>query len=376
MIDVMREAGCFRAAVPREFGGDRLDTPGRAAIYENVASGYLAAALILTQHDGACELLAGCQNRELAERVLTDVAAGRVLATVGISQLTTSRQGGSTPALAASAAKGTGGYRLDGVMPWVTSAPYADCIVTGAVLEDGMQILAYVPADAPGLTIEPPIEFCALTDSHTCQVRCDGVVVPPERLMRPPCSEALARRSPIKSLTVSMVGIGVARALVDAMNGMDSMDGMDGTDVAGPAGRGDGRHPRQRPAGPGDGAHLRQQPATPADGPPPRRRLAAQPPELQPFAELARRRFEETRRRLLDAAAGLERSEAEVPAMTLRAEVNALVQKLAATYLTLAKGSGYVSSHVAQRLLREAAFFLVWSAPTQVQAQTLRRVWT
>ncbi len=323
MIALMREAGCFRAAVPREFGGDRLDAAGRAAIYEAVASGYMSAALILTQHDGACELLAGCRNRELAQRVLTDVAAGRTLATVGISQLTTSRQGGGRPALAATPVASGDGYRLDGVMPWVTSAPHADCIVTGAVLADGMQILAYLPTHAPGVTIEPPMEFCALTDSRTSLVRCDGVAVPPEHLMRPPSSEALARRSPIKSLTVSIVGIGMADALLD---GLDAL----------------------------------------AD---------RQPEELAAYVELARRQFDVTRSRLMTAAAGLERGDAEVPAMMLRAEVNVLVQRLAATLMTLAKGSGYAVSHNAQRLLREAAFFLVWSAPTQVQAETLQRLW-
>jgi hypothetical protein len=61
--------------------------------------------------------------------------------------------------------------------------------------------------------------------------------------------------------------------------------------------------------------------------------------------------------------------------MDIRVAVNDCVTRLAMTCLTLSKGSGYLSSHPVQRLVREAMFFLVWSAPTHVQLGTLRRIW-
>ena len=55
--------------------------------------------------------------------------------------------------------------------------------------------------------------------------------------------------------------------------------------------------------------------------------------------------------------------------------VNDLLIRLAVTLMTLEKGSGYLANRPAERLLREAVFFLVWSAPPAVQTGTLRALW-
>ena len=47
--------------------------------------------------------------------------------------------------------------------------------------------------------------------------------------------------------------------------------------------------------------------------------------------------------------------------------------RLAMTCLTFAKGSGFIRQRDAQRLSREAMFFLVWSATDEVRAKTLAR---
>jgi hypothetical protein len=65
----------------------------------------------------------------------------------------------------------------------------------------------------------------------------------------------------------------------------------------------------------------------------------------------------------------------ESPAVAIRADVNAIINGLAATLMTLAKGTGFLLSRPTQRLVREAAFFLVWSAAPAVQLETLCRIW-
>src|SRR5438046_2666390 len=83
---------------------------------------------------------------------------------------TTSRQH-VKPALVA---KGSGdSFILDGVMPWVTGAPEADHFITGAVLEDGRQVLAVLPSELPGVSVGPPLELMALQGSLTAEVRCE-----------------------------------------------------------------------------------------------------------------------------------------------------------------------------------------------------------
>ena len=320
MIDVVAEAGCFRSVIPERFGGCPIAPAEQIGIYEDVAAGSFATALILTQHDGACELIACCDNDALAADVLPRVARGEVLATVGISQLTTSRRG---PGPLMTARRVDGGFRLDGLMPWVTSSPRADYIVTGGVLDDGLQILACVERTAPGVIVAEPMRFAALTHSHTGEIRCEGVEVNEKNLMRGPVERALALRAAVKPLSVSAVGMGLAGALIGSI----------------------------------------------------RDRLATTNHPFQDVFDAATAEYEAVRSRLYAAADSLSDPAAELPSMEIRVTVNALLTRLAATNLTLAKGSGYRVGHPAQRLAREAMFFLVWSAPPQVQQGTMRDLW-
>jgi alkylation response protein AidB-like acyl-CoA dehydrogenase len=57
---------------------------------------------------------------------------------------------------------------------------------------------------------------------------------------------------------------------------------------------------------------------------------------------------------------------------SLRSRANSLVLRAAHAYLTAAKGAGFVAGHPAERAVREATFFLVWSCPQPVQTAALR----
>ena len=319
-LAVLAEAGCWGHAVAKAHGGVGVTPIDQLRTYEVVASASLTDALVLTQHDGACELLGDCDNAELAARLLPECASGEALTTVGISQLTTSRRG---PGPAMTAVADGDDFLLTGVMPWVTSAKYADHIVTGGVLDDGRQILACVPTGGHGLVVCEPMELMALTGSYTSEVRCEALRVPRDQVMRGPTGRVLALRAPAKPLSVSAVGIGVAGAILDSFSDkMKSLRGADGI-------------------------------------------LNGDIPSA----------YQTVRNRLYDAADVLHDPQAEIPSMEIRVAVNDLVVRLAVTLMTLAKGSGYLADRPAARLLREAMFFLVWSAPPAVQTGTLRALW-
>jgi hypothetical protein len=48
------------------------------------------------------------------------------------------------------------------------------------------------------------------------------------------------------------------------------------------------------------------------------------------------------------------------------------VLRAAQSYLAASKGAGFVSGHPAERAVREAMFFLVWSCPQPVVSAALR----
>jgi len=320
MISVMRDAGCFGNVIARAYGGNETDPHRMIETYQSVGAGSITAALILTQHDSACDLIGNCDNESLAADLLPDCATGQKLATVGISQLTTSKR---HHGVAMRAERDGDEYVLNGVMPWVTSVQKADIIVTGAELDDGQQILGCVPMNAPGVSPGAPMELMSLRTSWTGEVRCKDVRLTPDLLMRGPADKVLALRAPVKPLKVSSVGLGLATALLDEL--WVFAENLDGA------------------------------------------------PEL--IADKVAPDYEAVKRRLYAAADKLHDPEAELPSGEIRADVNALVIRLAATLMTLAKGSGYLSSHPAQRLAREAMFFLVWSAPDAVRIGSLERIW-
>jgi alkylation response protein AidB-like acyl-CoA dehydrogenase len=315
-LDVLGSAGAWKWAIPRAYSGEPLDPIEHLRRYEAIAAGCLSTLLILTNRDSACELIADSENESLKGDILPLLAANRILTTVGIAQLTTSHQSGP-PALTATAEGG--GFVLRGFMPWVTSAVKCQTIVAGARLADGRQVLASIPTDIAGLSIDPPLELVCMQGTLTSRVRCDGVRVEPRHLLRGPAAQVLATRSGIKPALVVCSGVGLAQALVDLIG-------------------------ESAPQGTGG--------------------MAAIANELTKRLQVVRDRVY----RFAASKQAAEREKSEVRIM-----VNELLVRLAVAALTIAKGSGLQRSQDAQRLVREALFFLVWAAPEDVRIDTLRR---
>ncbi|MCA9242656.1 MAG: acyl-CoA/acyl-ACP dehydrogenase [Phycisphaerales bacterium] len=319
VLDRIRAAGGSRWAIPKEYGGAELSDVDQLRAYDAIASGSLSMALIQTQRDAACRLIARSPNRALRERLLPALARGERFTSVGISQLTTSRGQGGAPKMRGRLDDDA--IVIDGVMPWVTGAPFCDYLVTGADLEDSRQVLGVAWLADPGVSVQPAMRLLALTSSHTCAVTCEGVRIEQADIIRGPMPAALGDRAPVRSLVVSAVGVGLARRIVNELrNRANKLTG-----------------------------------------------------ELAALVERLTREFGEVSDRLYDAAARLGFDE-DFSKESFRAEVNALLARLAITLLNVAKGSGYCQPHVAERLLREAMFLQVWSAPTTTQTETLRRL--
>src|SRR4051794_14236180 len=84
-------AGVLEWAVPSAHGGRELDAVSILAGYERIASACLTTAFILSQRDGAVRRIRDLGGDDLRRELLRPLACGGRFATVGISQLTTSR---------------------------------------------------------------------------------------------------------------------------------------------------------------------------------------------------------------------------------------------------------------------------------------------
>ncbi|MBI1346579.1 acyl-CoA dehydrogenase [bacterium] len=305
-LNAVQQAGAMRWSIPVEYGGLSSPVTDLFHGHEQIAAACLTTAFILSQRESAIrQLIKGPQP--LRERYLPGLAANQLFATVGLSQLTTSRQHGG-PALLATA-QSDGRYLLQGEIPWVTGADQADVIIVGATLDDGAQLLFALPTSSPGISFSPPLPLAALTGSRTSVVHCDEVIVEPDWILAGPTERVLGSGGG-GGLETSNLALGLATAATSFLE--QEMLARD--DVRAVA------------------AHFRA------------------------VVKDARSQLHSL----------IESSPAPEATLGVREECTRLALRVSQTSLLVAKGAGFVSPHPAQRWCQQALFFLVWSCPRPV----------
>jgi alkylation response protein AidB-like acyl-CoA dehydrogenase len=309
---IVEQLGGLRWTIPKSHGGDELSGIDLLARYESLAGACLTTCFILSQRDAACWRLHALGNDRLCGELFPGLLSGEKVITVGIAQLTTSRQHGKT----AVSARFDGDHLvINGVIPWVTGAPRADWILAGAVLDDRQQVLFVLPADSPGVTIGPCLELAALQGSVTAEVRCEAVRLASKWLLAGPAEHVLQTDRGAGSLQTSCLALGLASEAIK---------------------------------------YLAEE--------------AQRRPEISQHHQRLRDAYEKLRRRMVDLADGSSTTDA---IQALRAEANALVLRSTQAALAVSKGTGFLRQHPVQRWARQALFFLVWSCPWPVTAATM-----
>jgi alkylation response protein AidB-like acyl-CoA dehydrogenase len=361
-LALLADVGVMRWGVSSAFGGD-----GKSALdihlgYERIASASLSVALILSQRDSAIGLLESASTAPVATELLPQLARSQIFATIGIAQLTTSRQGGP-PALQATADED--GWRLNGIIPWATGAGKADWIVIGAATAltpspsqgegrgegqttvqpigetspsrvhtvyphpnplpgrerepeaaapapfPSQQLLIALPMTAPGVRVEPPLPLVALRSSWTGQIVLDNVGIEPRLVLRGPAEKVLGTRKNALPLGQAFLALGLCRGGLDLIAEHHS-----------------------------EGARS------------------------------AHKRFQAQFINLRDEIIALSQpgrdADATAASPRIRGQCSDLALRIVHSAVALYKGSALLCDHPAQRLAREAMFLLVWSCPSPV----------
>jgi alkylation response protein AidB-like acyl-CoA dehydrogenase len=173
----------------------------------------------------------------------------------------------------------------------------------------------------PGVQVLAAANMAVLNSSNTAAVKLDGVVIRPEDILSGPCPNALAVRNEYRRFTLNtcVLPLGVAAgALRDARELVTT------------------RSARCKAV----------------------------------IKELRRQHAELSRQVYTQGADKVEADSATEPAV-LRAQCNNLCYRCTAASLELAKGRGLMMGHPAQRRMREAMFFFVWSSGASVIEETL-----
>ncbi|HWM87615.1 MAG TPA: acyl-CoA dehydrogenase family protein, partial [Kofleriaceae bacterium] len=165
----LAELGWFGLHLPERVGGAGLDHLSMALVLEEAGRVLYPGPLLATALGGLAIARAGAPGQ--AARILPDMAAGRVIATLALVEASSWQP----EAVAATAEPVEDGYTLHGEKVHVPWAQVADLLVAPFRWEGGISLFA-VPLSGPGVTVEP--EVALDSTRRLSRVRLDGAEVP------------------------------------------------------------------------------------------------------------------------------------------------------------------------------------------------------
>ncbi|WP_188036842.1 SfnB family sulfur acquisition oxidoreductase [Pseudomonas sp. EZ-C24] len=147
-LELFSRSGLWAISVPKAFGGAGVSYVTLAKIIARIAQADGSLGQIPQNHFYALEVLRVNGTPEQQQRLYAEVLAGRRFGNA-LAELGTKTAHDRTTRLS----REGDGYRINGRKFYSTGALYAQRIPTSVIDDDGVQRLAFVPADAPGLQV-------------------------------------------------------------------------------------------------------------------------------------------------------------------------------------------------------------------------------
>ncbi len=312
-LRALADAGLFGAVGPGSHGGLDLERTEFWRVAAAVGGGCGATFFVWVQHHMTVQILRAGHNERLVDELLGSLCAGEAIAGVAFAHL---RRSGP-PAIAAQ--RVADGWRFDGFSPWTTSWGIADRFTIAAQTDDGQVVWAVLPASAEG--IEPvPLALPVFGATGTMMLRINGCLVPDDHVgLIEPVGE-WRETDQLRSALGTPATLGIAERCVRLLGEVDDRDANDAS------------------------ARLQRE----CD-----RRAAAF--DALPIAISAG-----------DATVA--------DGSAHRAACIALAQRSATALLAAVGGRGMDLDHPAQRLAREAAFFVIQAQTASGRAATLSSI--
>lgn len=177
----MGDLGLLGVSKPEEYGGLGLDYSYNLAVAEELGLCECGGVplSIGVQTDMATPALARFGSDELCREFLTPAIAGDKVASIAVSE---PQAGSDVAGIKTRADKDGDDYIINGTKMWITNAPSADFFCLLANTSEGKphqnKSLIVVPGDAPGVSVDQPLDKLGMRSSETAQVFFDNVRVP------------------------------------------------------------------------------------------------------------------------------------------------------------------------------------------------------
>jgi alkylation response protein AidB-like acyl-CoA dehydrogenase len=186
LLPKLAELGVLGMTVPAEHGGSPLDLVAYALVFEELARGWMGLASVVGSSASGSWLIARYGTPRQWARYLPDLAAGRRMSGIALTEPST---GSDLKSITLTAVRGDDHYVVSGTKTMITQAAHADPLIVLAVTDPsaeprhrGMSLLA-VEQGTPGCTVSGTIGKLGHKGVELCEVSFDDGRVPAENLL-------------------------------------------------------------------------------------------------------------------------------------------------------------------------------------------------
>lgn len=218
-------AGAFRGAAPKAWGGDGSGLARVIEVMDEVSRTCMSTGFMVWCQTAAARYIDMCDNEVLKQEVLARIVSGELLAGTGLSNTVKSCDAIEDARL--KAVRVDGGYRVSGVLPWVSNLGEGHVFVTGCPVEGSadaaQRVFFLVDCSAADFRMVECATFVALEGTRTlaCQFR-DTFIADARVLAHPEQSPAFIRRiKPGMVLAQMGMGLGLIDACIALMREAD-----------------------------------------------------------------------------------------------------------------------------------------------------------
>ena len=205
-------SGLWGISVPKAFGGAGVSSVTLAEVIRIISAADGSLGQIPQNHFYALEVLRVNGSIEQQERLYAEVLEGQRFGNA-LAELGTQTAHDRTTRLSRDLSGARKGWRINGRKFYSTGAIYAQRIPTSVIDEDGVQQLAFVSADAAGLTVIDDWSGFGQRTTGSGSVVFDNVYVSDEDVV--PFQTAFERPTtvgPLAQILHAAIDTGIARA--------------------------------------------------------------------------------------------------------------------------------------------------------------------
>lgn len=222
LLPALAELGALGMSIPAEYGGSALDLVAYAIVFEELARGWMGLASVVGSSSSGCWLIGRYGTGEQRDRFLPDLAAGRRVSAIALTEPST---GSDLKSIRLTARRQADRYVVSGTKTMITQARHADPLVVLAVTDRsavppqrGMSLLL-VERGTPGCSISRDIGKLGHRGVELCEVQFDDAAVPAANLLGD--DEGRGLHQMLSALDrgriyMAAASVGIARAALEA----------------------------------------------------------------------------------------------------------------------------------------------------------------